>query len=399
MTDVQAIAVTVTDVNEAPVITSNGAGATASISVLENQTAVTTVTSTDVDASATATYSISGGADASKFVIDAATGVLTFVSAPNFEGATDIGGDNVYDVQVTVSDGSLIDVQDIAVSVTNANEAPVITSANTVSVPENQVGVITVTSSDVDASATATYSISGGADASRFTINASTGVLTFIASPNFEGATDAGGDNVYDVQVTVSDGSLTDVQAIAVTVTDVNEAPVITSNGGGATASISVSENQTAVTTVTSTDVDASATATYSISGGADASKFVIDAATGVLTFVSAPNFEGATDVGGDNVYDVQVTVSDGSMTDVQDIAVSVTNANEAPVITSANTVSVPENQVGVITVTSSDVDASATATYSISGGADASRFCVDASTGVLTSIVADLRRRDRCRW
>ena len=65
----------------------------------------------------------------------------------------------------------------------------------------------------------------------------------------FEGATDAGGNNIYDVQVTVSDGSLTDVQDIAVTVTNTNEAPVITSNGGGTTAAISVAENQTTVTT------------------------------------------------------------------------------------------------------------------------------------------------------
>ena len=41
----------------------------------------------------------------------------------------------------------------------------------------------------------------------------------------------------------------------AVTVTDQNDAPVITSDGGGATAAINAAENQTAVTTVTYTDV------------------------------------------------------------------------------------------------------------------------------------------------
>ena len=48
-----------------------------------------------------------------------------------------------------------------------------------------------------------------------------------------ENPQDAGGNNVYDVTVQVSDGTNTDSQAIAVTVTDVNEPPVITSNGGG----------------------------------------------------------------------------------------------------------------------------------------------------------------------
>ena len=56
---------------------------------------------------------------------------------------------------------------------------------------------------------------------------------------------------------------------------------------------------------------------------------------TGVLAFVSAPDAESPTDAGGNNVYDVQVQVSDGTNTDVQDIAVTVTNVNDnTPVIT-----------------------------------------------------------------
>ena len=50
-------------------------------------------------------------------------------------------------------------------------------------------------------------------------------MLTFVAAPDFEAPTDAGGNNVYDVDVQVSDGTGTDTQAIAVTVTNVNESP------------------------------------------------------------------------------------------------------------------------------------------------------------------------------
>ncbi|PLX34186.1 MAG: hypothetical protein C0605_14420, partial [Hyphomicrobiales bacterium] len=397
-TDVQDIAVTVTDVNDAPVITSNGGGASAGVSAAENQTAVTTVTSTDDDGD-TPVYSISGGADAGKFAIDSASGVLTFITAPDFETPTDAGGDNVYDVQVQVSDGNGgTDVQDIAVTLTNVNEPPVITSngggaSASVSAAENQTAVTTVTSTDVDGG-TPVYSISGGADAGKFTIDSVSGVLTFIAAPDFETPTDAGGDNVYDVQVQVADGNGGSVtQDIAATVTNVNEPPVITSNGGGASASVSAAENQTAVTTVASTDVDGG-TPTYSISGGADAAKFTIDSATGVLSFITAPDYEAPGDVGGDNVYDVQVQVSDGNGgSDVQDIAVTVTNVNEPPVITSngggaSASVSAAENQTGVTTVTSTDVDGG-TPTYSISGGADAAKFTIDSVSGVLTFIAA----------
>jgi uncharacterized protein YjiK len=109
-----------------------------------------------------------------------------------------------------------------------------------------------------------------------------------------------------------------------------NSPPQITSDGGGNTASRSVAENQTAVTTVTAVDPNVGDTLTYSISGGADAARFQINSGTGVLTFVTAPDFENPTDVGANNVYDVTVMVSDGvGGTDSQAIAVTVTDVNE----------------------------------------------------------------------
>src|SRR5207247_4178497 len=79
--------------------------------------------------------------------------------------------------------------------------------------------------------ATLTFSISGGADAAKFTINSTTGALSFVTAPNFEAPSEANADNVYLVTVRATDtGGLFDEQALSVTVTNVNEAPVITSN-------------------------------------------------------------------------------------------------------------------------------------------------------------------------
>ena len=77
----------------------------ASASVVENQTAAYTAAATDADAGTALTYSLSG-TDAALFNIDAATGVVTFKAAPNFEAPGDAGGNNVYDVIVTASDGT-----------------------------------------------------------------------------------------------------------------------------------------------------------------------------------------------------------------------------------------------------------------------------------------------------
>ena len=86
------------------------------------------------------------------------------------------------------------------------NGMPTITSNGggdtaAVSIAENTTAVTTVTATDPDVGQTLSYSIIGGADASKFTIGATTGALSFVTAPNFELPTDAGGNNVYDVIV------------------------------------------------------------------------------------------------------------------------------------------------------------------------------------------------------
>jgi hypothetical protein len=110
-------------VNEAPVITSDGAGATAAVTAAENQTAVTTVTSTDPDGGVPA-YSIVGGVDAVRFTINGGSGVLQFTVAPDYEAPTDVGANNSYDVIVQVSDGAGgTDTQTITITVADVAEA------------------------------------------------------------------------------------------------------------------------------------------------------------------------------------------------------------------------------------------------------------------------------------
>ena len=281
----------------------------------ENTTAVLTVNATDADSPAqTVTYSISGGADSGKFAINSSTGALTFQTAPDHENPTDADTNNVYEVQVTADDGNGgTTAQSISVTVIAVNDNnPVFTSSNTANVAENTTAVLTVNATDADLPAqTVTYSITGGADSGKFSINATTGELTFQTAPDFENPTDADTDNVYEVQVTADDGNGgTASQSISVTVTAVNDNnPVFTSANAA-----NVAENTTAVLTVNATDADSPAqTVTYSISGGADSGKFAINSSTGALTFQTAPDHENPTDADTNNVYEVQVTADDGN--------------------------------------------------------------------------------------
>ena len=343
-------------VNTAPTITSS-----ASASVPENQTAAIDVqTSDDSDSEGSGlTYNKTGGADQGQFNLDASTGVLTFVSEPDFEVPADANTDNNYEVQVTVTDsGDLMDVQDIVISVTNVEEntAPTITSSASASVPENQTAAIDVqTSDDSDSEGSGlTYNKTGGADQGQFNLDASTGVLTFVSEPDFEVPADANTDNNYEVQVTVTDsGDLMDVQDIVISVTNVEEntAPTITSS-----ASASVPENQTAAIDVqTSDDSDSEGSGlTYNKTGGADQGQFNLDASTGVLTFVSEPDFEVPADANTDNNYEVQVTVTDsGDLMDVQDIVISVTNEQDGTNTNLTTNIS----GSGFLTINGTDVD------------------------------------------
>ena len=55
-------------------------------------------------------------------------------------------------------------------------------------VDENTTAVATLTATDADAGTTLTYSVSGGRDMSKFTVDGNTGALAFKVAntPNFE---------------------------------------------------------------------------------------------------------------------------------------------------------------------------------------------------------------------
>ncbi|MFM8877874.1 MAG: Ig-like domain-containing protein, partial [Verrucomicrobiota bacterium] len=92
---------------------------------------------------------------------------------------------------------------------------------------------------------------------------------------------------------------------------------------------VSVSENSPNVTTYTANEP-----VTWSISGGADAARFVVT--DGVLSFAIAPDFEAPGDTDGDNVYRVVLRATDvaGNSTD-RAITVTVGDVDEvAPEIT-----------------------------------------------------------------
>ena len=107
----------------------------------------------------------------------------------------------------------------------NPNTAPTLTDPGAITLLEGGAVVATIAGTDSE-NDSLTFALSSGDDENLFRMSSS-GELSFITAPDFEIPLDAGGDNIYEVTVQVSDGALLDTQALTVTITDAFEGRVV----------------------------------------------------------------------------------------------------------------------------------------------------------------------------
>ena len=278
---------------------------------------------TDPDADDDLTFSISGGDDSNRFNISLRTGSLTFRNPPNFETPIDRNGDNVYEIEVSVTDNGTPNRSDsVDVEVRVTNRSPTITSSDPrVSYAEGGTVPVEGYSASDPGGGAITWSLSG-TDQGVFDI--SSGVLTFDDPPDYENPVDSNTDNVYQVTVRASDGSLTASRNVTVTAT--NRSPTITSGDHR----VSYAEGGTDdVQRYRASDPGGGAIM-WSLSG-TDQGDFNISS-IGELTFRISPDYEDPADDNDDNVYLVTVSASDdSSLTASRNVTVTVTDVDEAP--------------------------------------------------------------------
>ena len=372
--DTVSVEVTVLDVNEAPEIFGDPAPSFAEIEYDATSPDLTietyTYTDEDTNPADTITWRLASlGDDAPHFNIGSSTGVLSFNMRPDFENP--FGADNEYLIRVQADDGQGgVGTFPVIVTVTNVDETPEITTtASSHTAPsfmeiEYDAATAVLTIADYDGRDEEGQTISPGrrtgTDAGDFTIDSSTGVLSFAQRPNFEIPADNGGDNVYNVTVRARDTASpvnTRELAVVVTVTDVNERPDIDENFNAPQtymeieydADTTVSGALPDVHTFTATDYDAGDTIGWALVG-TDAAYLEIDATSGVLTFTQdsgfgqgpLPNFEHPRDDdvgdGSSNTYSIIVRAFDDDATDKKTtdyaVVVTVTDVNEVPEFT-----------------------------------------------------------------
>ena len=236
-------------------------------------------------------------------------------------------------VTVTATDSAGLDstaAATVTINITNVDEKPEFTSGyEMASIMEGTTVVDTDADGDGDSttgeSAYAATDEDGlnvnltlmGTDEARFSLS-SDGVLSFRMKPDYEMPTDANGDNKYEVTVRASDGTMYADRMVTITVTDMNEPPVIMEGGltmDGMSA-VSVDENTIDVGTYMVAGPEA-ASATWTLEG-ADMGDFSIQGSgmSAMLRFSASPDYETPADANGDNVYMVTVkaTDSEGNM-------------------------------------------------------------------------------------
>ncbi len=411
LTATSTVTITVTNVDEAPDITTTDAATHREISSVEGTTAapltlttaLATYAATEPE-SETMTWSLSGP-DAGDFEIsnEAGTvGALTFKAQPDFETPADADGNNVYEFTVEVSDpAGNSDEVDVRVTVTNVAE----TGTITFSTLQPKAGIaLTATLSDPDGDISGlmwAWSKSG----TDFEEDDRPMSATYTPVAADIGTTLTATATYRDGSLAASADAITLPQAAGNTVvadTD-NKAPVFPDQDTATEGRQTDQERTVAENTASGTDIQAADiadftptdntlapsgtaspdTLTYSL-GGPDAASFDIDRATGQLSTEAALDYEEK------RTYMVTLTATDpGNLSTTVNVTINVTDVDEAPtimvgglVITGNSSPEVAENSTAVATYSASGPNADM-AMWDLSGD-DAALFDIS-SSGELT--------------
>ena len=242
-------------------------------------------------------------------LVDAPDGATINATTGEFAWTPTEAQDGTHTFTVVVSDGLLTDSKEITVTVAEVNVAPVFDTIGNKEINELNELAFTVVAVDEDLPAqTLQFSLVDAPDGA--TINATTGEFTWTPLESQDGT--------YTFTVVVSDGLLTDTEEITVTVAEVNVAPVLDTIGNK-----EIDELNELTFTIVAIDEDLPAqTLEYSL----------VDAPDGATINVATGEFAWTPTEAQNGTYTFTVVVSDGLLTDSEEITVTVAEVNDGPI-------------------------------------------------------------------
>jgi methionine-rich copper-binding protein CopC len=402
-TDTQTVEVTVDGVNDAP-----------SITIGNDQT--TNADTTEQMVTDFATGFDPGGGESqtiSDFTVTNDDNTL-FDTQPDIDNdgdlthtpANGINGTATVSVQVVDDGGTANGGEDTSSTktfdITVDTRAPAFSSGSNPSVAENTTSVIDVNADDGSGTDTdVTYSLVSGVDQSAFSLDASTGSLSFASAPDYENPADSDTSNDYviDVQAADSVGN-TNTQTIIVDVTDVDESPTASDDSSQTTdedSTVSVTDGDAADLLELASDPDAGDTVSVdsiNTSSFSDGTAVMLDSGATVTvnddgSWAYDPNGQYDSLGGGDSTTDAfSYTVADSNGDTAQGtITVTVTGLNDAPTAISLTSTDVAQSggtDAVVGTLSATDADDSSHKFSLVSGSGDGDNTAFNINNGQL---------------
>jgi VCBS repeat-containing protein len=356
--DIDAVAITVINLNDPPTAPASGNVTTAE----DSASAATAVGASDPDGDSLS-YSEKPGAGAQHGTVafDQANGTYTYTPHANFHGT------DGFTILISDGEGGTAE-QVVSVTVTPVNDAPAAPATATVTTAEDSASSATsIGASDVDGDSLA-YSVKAGAGAANGTVafDQANGTFTYTPNANFNG-TDG-------FTILVSDGNGgTAEQVVSVTVTPVNDAPTAPATGAVTTAE----DTASAATAIGASDLDGDSLS-YSEKAGAGAMHGTVAFNQGAGTFTYTPN----ANFNGTDSFTILVSDGNGGTAE-QAVSVTVTPVNDAPTGVTGTLVAQEDanNGSAVGTIAAQDPD-SASFSYVLIDNAGG-RFAMDSAGNV----------------
>ncbi|HTN43442.1 MAG TPA: Ig-like domain-containing protein, partial [Nitrospiria bacterium] len=365
--NVAVVSLTVVPVNDPPVATGQ------SVTTAEDTPVPITFSATDID-SPSLTFVVitppshgSLGAIGTPVCTPSGAGSSCTAQA-TYTPAADYNGSDSF--TFGANDGTIVSTPAaVSLTITPVNDPPV-SQAQSVTTPEEAPLAITLTATDID-SASLTFALgtaptNGTLSAippiANCTVNGAgstcTAQVTYTPNPNYNGPD--------SFTFTASDGLLTSSAAtVSVTVTPVNDPPTANAQ------SVTTSEDTAFTITLSATDIDSTALTFATGTAPTNGTLGTISAPTctpsgGGASCTAAVTYTPNANYNGPDSF--TFTVNDGTLASTPaTVSVTVTPVNDPPTA-NAQSVTTPEDQPLVITLSATDIDSTALTNFAVAG-------------------------------
>jgi hypothetical protein len=263
---------------------------------------------------------------------DSGNGAGVFTFSPDYNQA------EICSVTFIATDtGGLADSEVVQITVDNVNRSPVLDSIGPKNVDEGQSLQFRVYATDVDLDSIILTAQNVPTNATFYDSGNGAGVFTF--SPDYNQA------KIYSVTFIATDtGGLADSEIVQITVSEINQSPVLDSigpksvaEGGNLSFRIHSADPDGTIPTLTADNVPTNAVFT--------------DSGNGAGSFIYDPDYTQS------GILSVTFKASDGSLVDSEAVQITVGNVNRSPVLDAIGAKSVNEGQALQFRVHATDVD------------------------------------------